>query len=132
MSTKQRCRQCRCTFRPGRAKQRLCGRDECRRAHRNELERARRQTDLERSRADERERQARHRAREKKKSVVGDHPVSRDRPMSLDRSESEVMDMVAEIQKKLASLARRVTRLSLDRSTPQAVDQMGESGGFHG
>ena len=132
MSTKQRCRQCRCTFRPGRAKQRLCGRSECRRAHRNELERARRQTDLERSRADERERQARHRAREKKKSVVGDHPLARDRPMSLDRSESEVMDMVEEIQKKLASLARRVTRMSLDRSTPQAADQMGESGGFHG
>jgi hypothetical protein len=42
------------------------------------------------------------------------------------------MNMVEEIQKKLASLARRVTRMSLDRSTPQAVEQTGESGGFHG
>ena len=90
------------------------------------MERARRRKDLERSRADERERQARHRAREKKV------PVGRDRPMSLDRSDSEVMDMVEEIQKKLASLARHVERLSLDRSTPRTIDQAGECGGFRG
>jgi uncharacterized protein YaaR (DUF327 family) len=59
-------------------------------------------------------------------------PVARDRPMSLDRSESEVVDMVEEIQKKLARLARCVTRMSLDRSTLQAADQTEECGGFRG
>jgi len=52
--------------------------------------------------------------------------------VSLDRSDSEVVEMVEEIQKKLASLARRVTRMSLDRSPVQAFDQTNESGGFRG
>lgn len=52
--------------------------------------------------------------------------------MSRDRRDLEVVDMVEEIQKRLANLARRVARLSLDRSAPQAVDQAGECGGFRG
>lgn len=64
--------------------------------------------------------------------MEGVEPVARVRAKSLDRSESEVVDMVEEIQKKLARLARRVTRLSLDRSTLQAVDQTAECGGFRG
>jgi hypothetical protein len=124
--SKQRCVECRCTFEQRRARQRLCGRVACRRAHRNELERARRRKDLERSRAEERERQRRHRARRKQE------PAARDRSLSLDRSDSEVVDMVEEIQKKLASLARRVTRMSLDRSAAQALDQTNERGGIRG
>lgn len=56
----------------------------------------------------------------------------RDRPMSRDRSGSEIIDIVEEIQEKLASLARRVTRVSRDRSTSQVVDDAIESGGFRG
>jgi hypothetical protein len=52
--------------------------------------------------------------------------------MSLDRSDGEVIDIVEEIEKKLASLRRRVTRLSLDRSMSQAFDRPNESGGFCG
>jgi len=44
----------------------------------------------------------------------------------------EVVDMVEEIQKKLVRLASRVTRMSLDRSTAQAIDPTSESGGFRG
>ncbi len=131
MSAKQRCVECRCTFARRRAGQRLCGRAECRRAHRNGLERARRRKDLERSRAEERERQARHRARRETKPA-GDPPLAGERPVSLDRSDAEVVDMLEEIQKKLASVARRVTRMSRDRSMPQALEQTNECGGFRG
>ena len=44
----------------------------------------------------------------------------------------EVIDMVEEIQKKLASLAQRVTRVSRDRSVPQVIDDASESGEFRG
>jgi hypothetical protein len=40
--------------------------------------------------------------------------------------------MLEEIQKKLASVARRVTRMSRDRSMPQALEQTNESGELRG
>jgi hypothetical protein len=48
--------------------------------------------------------------------------------MSRARSESEVVEIVVEIQKKLARLAQ----LSRARSTPQAVNSTRESGDFCG
>jgi len=42
--------------------------------------------------------------------------------MSRARWDAEVLEMVEEIQKNVASLARRVTRLSRARSVPQAVN----------
>jgi len=48
--------------------------------------------------------------------------------MSRARSESEVVDIVEEIQKKLARLAQ----LSRARSTPQVVNSTQESGDFCG
>jgi uncharacterized protein YaaR (DUF327 family) len=52
--------------------------------------------------------------------------------MSRARSDSEAMEMVEEIQKKLANLAQRVAQMSRARSTPQALNQTGECGGFRG
>lgn len=52
--------------------------------------------------------------------------------MSRTRSEAEVVEIVEEIQKKLASLGRWATHLSRARSTPQVVNQMKESDGFRG
>jgi len=52
--------------------------------------------------------------------------------MSRTRSESEVLDMVEEIQKKLASLGRWTVQLSRTGSTPQHANRPGESGVFRG
>jgi hypothetical protein len=52
--------------------------------------------------------------------------------MSRARWDAEALEMVAEIQKNVASLARRVTRLSRARSTSQAANEMDEWGGFRG
>ena len=46
--------------------------------------------------------------------------------MSRARSDWEALDMVEEIQKKLASLGQRVAQMSRARSTPQAVNSMEE------
>jgi hypothetical protein len=128
MPRKARCIECRCCFRLHRAQQRLCGRDECRRAHHNRLARARRKQDLERSRADERRRQAEHRAGPRREGVTAAGRVR----MSRTRSEAEVLDMVEEIQKKLARVGRWARQLSRTGSVPQARNQTEESGGFRG
>jgi hypothetical protein len=52
--------------------------------------------------------------------------------MSRTRSESEVIEMVEEIQKKLARLGRWTRQLSRTGSTPQHANRTEESGGFHG
>jgi hypothetical protein len=52
--------------------------------------------------------------------------------MSRTRSEAEVIDMVEEIQKKLARLGRWTMRMSRTGSTPQRANRTEESGGFRG
>lgn len=94
--------------------------------HHNRLVRTRRRNDLAQSRADERRRQAEHRAR--KEPVVAPGRVR----MSRTRSEAEVLDMVEEIQKKLASLGRWTMQLSRTGSTPQRANRTEESGSFRG
>ncbi|MFZ5634988.1 MAG: hypothetical protein ACOY82_00220 [Pseudomonadota bacterium] len=126
MSIKERCVVCRVSFRPQRAKQRLCGNPGCRRAHRNRLARRRRRRDLEQARAAERERQARRRAR------VDETTAAVTAPMSRARSDLEAMEMVQEIQKKLAGLERCVARMSRARSTAQRGESAAESSGFRG
>jgi hypothetical protein len=98
VSIKKRCVECRCSFRPRRAEQRLCGRIECRRGHHNRLVRFDGRNDLAQSRTDERRRQAEHRAR--KEAVIAPGRVR----MSRTRSEAEVVDMVEEIQKSWQAL----------------------------
>jgi hypothetical protein len=127
MSIKERCVVCRVSFRPQRAKQRLCGNPACRRTHRNRSARRRRRRDLEQARAAERERQARRRAR-----VSETATATETAPMSRARSDLEAMEMVQEIQKKLAGLERCVARLSRARSTAQRSDPAAESSGIRG
>jgi hypothetical protein len=128
MPTKARCLECRCSFRPCRAGQRLCGRVECRRAHHNQLARARRKEDLAQSRADERRRQAKHRA-----GGCGGTGTGRDTVrMSRTRSEAEVIEMVGEIEKKLAGVKRWATQVSRTGSTPQAANRTAETSDFRG
>src|SRR5262249_49882178 len=122
----ERCAECRCSFQPRRAGQRLCGRIECRRGRHNRLVRARRRNDLAQSRADERRRQAKHRAGKKPVTAPGRVRMSR------TRSEAEVLEMVEEIQKKLASLGRWTLELSRTGSTTQRANRSGESGVFGG
>jgi hypothetical protein len=130
MPTKARCIECRCSFLPRRAQQRLCGRVECQRAHHNQLARARRKKDLAQARADERARQAEHRAQVQARAepVAGRGGVR----MSRTRSEAEVIEMVGEIEKKLAHVKRWATQLSRTGSTPQAANRTAECGGFCG
>jgi len=134
MAIKERCIVCRVSFRPGRAEQRLCG-EECRCVHRKRLARQRRRRDLERFRTAERERQARHRdrAREAMTTAPTAVPEAAAAPgMSRARSDLEAVEIVQEIQKKLAGLERCVARMSRARSTPQHADSAKESAGFRG
>ncbi|MDQ3301137.1 MAG: hypothetical protein M3619_31540 [Myxococcota bacterium] len=130
MSITERCIVCRVSFRPQRAKQRLCGHADCRRAHHNRLARRRRRRDLERARALDRERQARRRERVREPATTQTAPSAL--PMSRARSDLEAVEMVQEIQKKLAGLGRCVARLSRATSTSQHTDHAAESGGFRG
>jgi hypothetical protein len=130
MSIKERCNVCRVSFRPRRAKQRLCGDPACRLAHRNRLARRRRRRDLEQARAGERERQTRRRARARVSDSKATTAAVR-ASMSRARSDLEAMEMVQEIQKKLAGLERCMARLSRARSTAQCSESAAESSGFH-
>jgi hypothetical protein len=104
----------------------LCGRSQCRRQHHNRLARARRKNDLAQSRADERRRQASHRAHKEPAIAPGGVRMSR------TRSAAEVIDMVEEIQKMLARLERWTRQLSRTGSTPQRANQTTESGDLRG
>jgi hypothetical protein len=117
---------CRVSFRPRRAEQRVCGAD-CRRVHRKRTARRRRRRDLEHARAVDRERQARHRERDRERRAV-ERAVN----VSRARSDLEAVEMVQEIQKKLAGLERCVARMSRARSTPQRTDHVEECGEFRG
>jgi hypothetical protein len=80
--------------------------------------------DLAWSRAADRKRQAEHRDR-RQDMRASPAPSVR---MSRTRSDAEAVEIVEEIQKKLARLAQ----LSRARSTPQAMNSTRESGEFCG
>jgi hypothetical protein len=120
---------CRVSFRPRRAEQRACGAD-CRRVHRKRTARRRRRRDLEHARAADRERQARHRECDRERRAVERAVTSPQ--VSRTRSDLEAVEMVQEIQKKLAGLERCVARMSRAMSTPQRTDHVEECGGFRG
>ena len=130
-SGRRRCCECRGWYQPKRSAtktQKTCSR-KCRLRRRARQERKRRAEELVNARADERDRQRRHRARKAEKQ-------GRDRPVSLTGLAAQVVDTVEQIVEEvgqaqrlsLTGLSRRVRRIALkaQRKTERNGENVGQ------